>query len=68
MVSSLTCRSLIHFEFIFIFDVGKCSNFILLHIAYYIYHIYPALFIEEIFLSPWYSLASFVIDLLTIGV
>ena len=32
-VSSLTFRSLIHFEFIFIFDVGKCSNFILLHVA-----------------------------------
>ena len=25
--------SLIHFEFIFVYDVRKCSNFILLHVA-----------------------------------
>ena len=31
--SGLTCRSLILFEFIFVYDVRKCSNFILLHIA-----------------------------------
>ena len=31
--SSLTFRFLIHFEFIFVYSVGKCSNFILLHIA-----------------------------------
>ena len=33
IVSSLTGRSLIHFEFIFVYDVRKCSNFIVLHIA-----------------------------------
>ena len=33
MVSSLTFRSLIHFEFICMFSVRKCSNFILLHTA-----------------------------------
>ena len=33
IVSSLTFRSLIHFEFIFVYGVRKCSNFILLHIA-----------------------------------
>jgi len=33
IVSGLTCRSLIHFEFIFVYGVRKCSNFILLHIA-----------------------------------
>ena len=27
-VSGLTFRSLIYFEFIFVYDVGKCSNFI----------------------------------------
>ena len=27
-VSSITFRSLIHFEFIFVYDVRKCSNFI----------------------------------------
>ena len=33
IVSGLTFRSLIHFEFIFQYDVRKCSNFILLHVA-----------------------------------
>ena len=31
--SGLTFRSLIHFEFIFVCGVRKCSNFILLHVA-----------------------------------
>ena len=31
IVSGLTFRSLIHFEFIFVYGVRKCSNFILLH-------------------------------------
>ena len=30
---SLTFRSLIHFEFIIVYGVRKCSNFILLHVA-----------------------------------
>ena len=33
IVSGLTFRSLIHFEFIFVHGVRKCSNFILLHVA-----------------------------------
>ena len=33
IVSGLAFRSLIHFEFIFVYDVRKCSNFILLHVA-----------------------------------
>ena len=33
IVSGPTFRSLTHFEFIFIYDVRKCSNFILLHVA-----------------------------------
>ena len=33
IVFSLTFRSLIHFEFIFVYGVRKCSNFILLHVA-----------------------------------
>ena len=33
IISSLTSRSLIHFEFIFWYGVRKCSNFILLHVA-----------------------------------
>ena len=33
MVSGFTFRSLIHFEFIFVYGVQECSNFILLHVA-----------------------------------
>ena len=33
IVSGLTFRSLIHFEFIFVPGVRKCSNFVLLHVA-----------------------------------
>ena len=33
IVSGLTLRSLIHFEFIFVHGVRECSNFILLHVA-----------------------------------
>ena len=34
IVSSLIFRSLVHFEFIFMYYVGECSNFILLHAAF----------------------------------
>ena len=33
VVSGLTCRSFIHFEFSFVYGVRKCSNFFLLHVA-----------------------------------
>ena len=33
IVSGLTFRPLIHFEFIFVYDVRSCSNFILSHVA-----------------------------------
>ena len=33
IVSALTLRSLIHFEFICVYGVKECSNFILLHVA-----------------------------------
>ena len=33
IVSGLTFRSLIHFEFIFLYGVRKCSNFTLLYVA-----------------------------------
>ena len=33
IVSGLTFRSLIHFEFIFVCDVRKCSSFILLQVV-----------------------------------
>ena len=33
IVSGFTLRSLIHFELIFVFDVKKCSSFILLQVV-----------------------------------
>ena len=33
IVSVLILRSLIHFEFLFVCDIRKCSKFILLHVA-----------------------------------
>ena len=33
IISGLTFSSLIYFEFIFVYGVRKCSNFILLHVA-----------------------------------
>ena len=33
VVSGLTFRSLIHFEFIFVYGVRKYSNFVLLYVA-----------------------------------
>ena len=33
IVSGLTFRSRIHFEFIFVYGVRECSNFVLLHVA-----------------------------------
>ena len=33
LVSGLTFRSSIHFEFIFVYGVRECSNFIVLHVA-----------------------------------
>ena len=33
IVSGLISRSLIHFEFIFVYGIRKCSNYIILHVA-----------------------------------
>ena len=44
IVSGLTFRSLIHFEFIFVYDIRKWSSFILLQIL--------ASLVEEIVFSP----------------
>ena len=56
IVSGLTFRSFIYFEFIFVYGVRKCSNFILLHEC----PVLPELFIEEAVFAPSYILASFV--------
>ena len=57
IVSGLIFRSLIHFEYIFVYGVRKCSNFVLLHVAV---QFFPAPFIEEAVFAPLNILASFV--------
>ena len=55
IVSGLTFRSLIHFEFIFVYGVRKCSSFILLQVVYQFFqhHLLKRLSILHcIFLSP----------------
>ena len=56
IVSGLTFRSLIHFEFIFVYGVRECSNFILLHVAVQFsrHHLLKRLsFLHCIFLPPF---------------
>ena len=57
IVSGLTFRCLIHFEFIFVYGVRKCSYFILLHVAVQFSQQH---FIEEAVFAPFFILASFV--------
>ena len=55
IVSGLTFRSLIHFEFIFVYGIKKCSNFILLHVdvQFYQHHLLKRLSMPHcIFLPP----------------
>ena len=55
IVSGLTFRSLIHSEFIFVYGVRECSNFILLHVAvrFSQHHLLKRLtFLHCIFLPP----------------
>ena len=55
IVSGLKFRSLIHFEFIFVYGVRKCSNFNLLHVAVQFsqYHLLKKLSLPHcIFLPP----------------
>ena len=55
IVSGLTFRSLIHFEFIFVYGVRKCSSFVLLQVVDQIsqHHLLKRLsLIHCIFLPP----------------
>ena len=56
-MSNITFKSLIHFEFIFVYDVKECSSFIFLHADVHFpqKHILKKLklsFLYCIFLSP----------------
>ena len=54
IVSGLTFRSLIHFEFIFVYGARKCSNFILLHVAVQVsqYHLSKRLSLPNCIFFP----------------
>ena len=55
IVSGLTFRSLIYFEFVFVYGVRKCSNFILLHVIVQVsqHHLLKRLFfLHCMFLAP----------------
>jgi len=55
IVSGRMFRSLIHFEFIFVYGVRKCSSFILLQVVYQFpqHHLLKRLsFLHCIFLPP----------------
>ena len=55
VVSGLTLRSLIHFEFIFVYGVRKCSSFILFQVVdqFFQHHLLKRLsFLHCIFLPP----------------
>ena len=62
IVSGLRFRSLIYFEFIFVYGVRKCSNFILLCVE-----VFPAPFIAEALFASLYVLAYFVKNKATVG-
>ena len=54
-VSGLTFRFLIHFEFIFVYGVRECSNFIILHVAAQFFNqqlLKRLSFLHCIFLTP----------------
>src|SRR5574342_180400 len=65
IVSGLTLRSLIHFEFIFVYGVRKYCSFILLQVVDQ-FSQHPL--VKEIVFSPLYILASFVKDKVSISV
>ena len=63
IVSGLTFRSLIHFEFIFVYGVRKCSSFILLQVI----DQFSQHHLLEIVFSTFYIFASFVKDKVSVG-
>ena len=60
IVSGLTFRSLIHLDFIFVYGVRKCSNFILLHVAVKVsqHHPLKRLILHCLFLPPLSSIGE----------
>ena len=67
IVSGLTFRSLIHFEFIFVYGVRKCYFCMGLEHFTCSYPVFQAQFIEEAFFAPLYIHASFVKNKVPVG-
>ena len=67
IVSGLTFRSLSHFQFIFVYDFRKCSNFIFFFLHESVQFSQNHLLKKTVF-SPSCILASLVIDQVTTGV
>ena len=67
IVSGLTFRSLIHFEFIFVYGVRKCSSFILLQVVnqFSQHHLLKRLSLIH---CIFFAIASFGKDKVSIGV
>ena len=65
MVSCLTFKSVSHFEFFFLHGVSVCSSFIDIHAAV---EFSQHRLLKRLSFFPFYILASFVKDELTIGV
>ena len=63
IVSGLTFRSLIHFEFIFVYGVRKCS----FHSFTNGFPVFPEPLVKETVFNPLYILFSFVEDKVSIG-
>ena len=57
-------KSLSHFGFILVYDLRECSDFTDLHVTVQL----SSITAEETVFSPFYILASFIEDELTIGV
>ena len=57
MLAVLTFRSVIHFKFIFLCGVSKCSNFILLHVAvqFFQHHLLKRLYFLHCIFLPTLS-------------
>ena len=66
IVSGFTFRSLIHFDFIFMYGFRKCSSFIILQVVEQ-FSQHHLLLVKEVVFSPLYILASFVKNKVSIG-
>ena len=64
IISGLMFRSLIHFEFIFVYGIREHSNFILLHVAVQFSQQH---LLKGVVFSQLHIIASFVIDELAVG-